>query len=108
VAQKSTNKNNNDDFSSKVAAKGGDTSRILSSPLDIKLFTNMTGDREVSNASTVADYDFDCDTILYMVYCRRPSYDDSDDEEDKENLTQYTMCITFMISESIVFYSITT
>jgi len=81
VAQKSTNKNNNDDFSSKVAAKGGDTSRILSSPSDIKLFTNMTGDREVSNASTVADYDFDCDTILYMVYCRRPSYDDSDDEE---------------------------
>lgn len=81
MAQKSMNKTNDDDFSSKLAAKGGDSSRILTSPSDIKLFTNMTGDREVSNASTVADYDFDCDTILYMVYSRRPSYDDSDDEE---------------------------
>ena len=58
---------------------------VVSSSSDVKLFFNTAGDREISNTSTVADYDFDDDTILYMVFRRRRlQLDDSDEEEEDD------------------------
>ncbi len=98
-----------EDFTSKLMGKRSSTSRrttaaaeelvttTISSPSDVKLFFGGNNDdddedekQEVVDVSTVADYDFDCDTILYMVYRRRPRphrtllNEDSDYEEEDD------------------------
>ncbi len=106
TVQPSITEQQDEDFTSKLMGKRSSTSRrttaseevvnTISSPSDVKLFYggNDNDDedekQEAVDVSTIADYDFDCDTILYMVYRRRPHprptllNEDSDYEEEDD------------------------
>lgn len=76
--------------SSRRTAAPGEETTIITSPSDIKLFHGVDDEKqEVVNASTVADYDFDCGAILYMVYRRHQTHqtlhnEDSDYDDEGE------------------------
>lgn len=95
---KSSTIESEDEFASKLMGKrsnsrtsaAGDETTNITSPSDIKLFHGVDDEKqEAVNASTVADYDFDCGAILYMVYRRNQTHralsnEDSDYDDEGE------------------------